>query len=78
MCWPGDGKQVKFFDVVHSVLQRGDSILSVFINPLRMRSRVTVVCLSVCMSVCLSVNALTARVLISAIQNWYYQDRHDT
>ena len=35
------------------------------------------VCLYVCLSVCLSVNALTARVLISAIQTWYYQNRHD-
>ena len=39
-------------------------------NPLRMRKRVTVVCLSV--------NALTARVLISAIQMWYGQNQHDT
>ena len=30
------------------------------------------------MSVCLSVNALTARVLLSAIQTWYYHNRHDT
>ena len=51
---------------------------SIIINPLRMRSRVTVVCLSVCMYVCLSVNALTACMLISAIQTWYYQNRHDT
>ena len=39
-------------------------------NPLRMRRRVTVVCMSV--------NAQTARVLISAVQTWYYQNRHDT
>ena len=38
-----------------------------------MRSKVTVVCQSVCMSV----NALTARMLISAIQTGYYQNRHD-
>ena len=50
----------------------------VLINPLRMRRRVTVVCLSVCMYVCMSVNAQTARVLISAIQTWCYQNRHDT
>ena len=35
------------------------------INPLRMRSRVTVVCLSVCVSV----TVLTARVLIFAVQS---------
>ena len=50
----------------------------IIFNPMRMRSRVTVVSLSVCMSVCVSVNALTARVLISATQTWYYQNRHDT
>ena len=33
-----------------------------------MRSRVTVVCLSVCVSV----TVLTARVLILAVQSWYY------
>ena len=41
------------------------------INPLRMRSRVTVVCLCVCLSVCMSVTVLTARVLILAVQAWY-------
>ena len=46
------------------------------IYPLRMFKRVTVVCLSVC--VCLSVNALTARVLISALQPWYKRNRRGT
>ena len=30
------------------------------------------------LSVCLSVTVLTARVLILAVQAWYYQNRHDT
>ena len=49
-------------------------ICTIVINPLRMRSRVTVVCQSVCMSVYAQID----RVLISAIQMWYYQNRHDT
>ena len=48
------------------------------INPLRMRRRVTVVCLSVCVCVCMCVcvyvcmsfTALTARVLNFAVQAW--------
>ena len=42
----------------------------VLINPLHKRSRVTVVCL-LCVCVCVSVPALTARVLILAVQAWY-------
>ena len=36
--------------------------------------------LPVCMYVrtCMSVNALIARVMISAIQTWHYHNRHDT
>ena len=49
-----------------------------FINPLRMRRRVTVVVLCVCLSVCLSVTTLVARGLISAVQAWYQQNQHDT
>ena len=45
-----------------------------FINPLRMRRRVTVVVLCVC----LSVTTLVARQLISAVQAWYQQNQHDT
>ena len=50
------------------------------VDPLLIRKRVTVVCLSVhvCLSVCQSNNALTARVLISAIQTWYYQNQYHT
>ena len=44
------------------------------IKPLRMCKIVTVVYLSVCVSV----NALTARVMIPAIQTWHYQNRHGT
>ena len=40
----------------------------IFINPLRMRRRVTVVCLSVCMCVCMSFSTLTARVLNSVVR----------
>ena len=43
-------------------------------NPLRMRRRVTVVCLSVCASV----TAQTARVLASAAQAWYQRNQLDT
>ena len=46
------------------------------INPLRMRKRVTVVVLSVCVYVCVSVTALTARVMIFAIQPRFYRNRH--
>ena len=38
------------------------------INPLRMRSRVTVVCLFVCLSVCLSVPALAVLMLSRQVQ----------
>ena len=48
------------------------------INPLRMRSRVTVVVLCVCLSVCLSVTTLVARELISTVQACYQRNQHDT
>ena len=54
------------------------SIAVCLINPLRMRSRVTVVVLCVCVSVCLSVTTLVARGLNSAVQAWYQQNQHDT
>ena len=62
-------QKAKIHDSLQQSLKKGDTwymfavfrynimsqVLAIFINPLRMRSRVTVVCLSVCMSVCLSV-----------------------
>ena len=48
------------------------------INPLRMRSRVTVVVLCVCLSVCLSVTTLVARELISTVQACCQPNQHDT
>ena len=50
------------------------SRLEVLINPLRMRSRVTVVVLCVC----LSVTTLVARELISTVQACYQRNQHDT
>ena len=44
------------------------------INPLRMRSRVTVVVLCVCVSV----TTLVARGLIFAAHAWYQRNQHDT
>ena len=49
-------------------------VIAWIINPLHMHKRVTVVCLFVCVSV----NALTARVLISTVQPWYYHNWHVT
>ena len=50
--------------------EEGGLIRVIIINPLRMRRRVTVVCLSVCVCVCMSFTALTARVLNFAVQAW--------
>ena len=59
---------------IHQIVPRFlvHHIFLYIINPLHMRKRVTVVCLSVC----ISVNVQTARVLNSAVQTWYYQNRH--
>ena len=62
-------QQIKnyIFPLMYVVFNSDKYMYALIFNPLRMRSRVTVVCLSVCVSV----TVLTARVLILAVQAWY-------
>ena len=55
----------------NNIIMWGSLRLILIINPLRMRSRVTVVYLSVCLCVCLLPLYIAAPMLSYRAQSWY-------